>query len=102
MRLFPPVSVNVRQADDTPLAFPVSAHSPKYYIPPGSSVFYSIFLIQRREDLWGDDASEFRPERWLEAETAKKLADNPFMFTPFHAGPRLVSLPSPALVNDRG
>lgn len=91
MRLFPPVPLNIRQANGGLHAFPASENSPKYYVPPNSVILYTIFLIQRRKDLWGEDALDFRPERWLEPDCAKRLADNPFMYTPFHAGPRLVS-----------
>lgn len=90
MRLFPPVPMNLRLSDNTPHAFPSSANSARYFVPPNTVILYTTFLIQRRADLWGDDAHEFRPERWLEPETIKHLADNPFMFHPFHAGPRLV------------
>ncbi|EKM50591.1 uncharacterized protein PHACADRAFT_263957 [Phanerochaete carnosa HHB-10118-sp] len=89
MRLFPPVPMNLRLSDSDPHVFPASGSAPKYFVPPGTGVLYSVFLIQRRTDLWGDDALEFRPERWLEPATTKLLADCPFAFTPFHAGPRL-------------
>lgn len=89
MRLFPPVPLNIRTSDDTPRVFPASAGAPKYYVPPRTPVVYSSVIIQRRKDLWGADALDFRPERWLEPETARRLAENPFMFMPFHAGPRL-------------
>ncbi|KAL6857328.1 cytochrome P450 [Trichoderma novae-zelandiae] len=36
------------------------------FIPGGTRVGYSIWAITRREDIWGTDALEFRPERWLE------------------------------------
>jgi hypothetical protein len=92
IRLFPPVPVNVRSSNDVPIAFPATASSPKYYLPPGSQVIYYTMLVQRRHDLWGEDADEFKPSRWLDPECIKRLTDNPFMFVPFHAGPRIVSL----------
>lgn len=90
MRLFPPVPSNIRQCDPEPHAFPASGDTARYYVPPNAIIMYSIFLIQRRKDLWGEDALEFRPERWFEPECARRVAENPYMFTPFHAGPRLV------------
>lgn len=89
MRLFPPVPMNLRLSDAHPRIFPASGSAPKYYVAPRTVILYSIFLVQRRTDLWGADALEFRPERWLEPATARLLADHPFAFTPFHAGPRL-------------
>ena len=76
MRLFPPVPMNLRLSDNAPHAFPSSANTPKYFVPPNTVILYTTFLIQRRADLWGDDAHEFRPERWLEPETIKRLADD--------------------------
>ncbi|KAL7928559.1 cytochrome P450 [Trichoderma chlorosporum] len=35
------------------------------FIPGGTRVGYTIWAITRRQDVWGEDALEFRPERWL-------------------------------------
>ena len=32
----------------------------------GTMVHFSIFALHRRRDPWGEDAEEFRPERWLD------------------------------------
>ena len=56
-----------------------------------SSVIYSVFMMQRRTDLWGPDADEFIPERFLDPERMARLTKNPMMFIPFSAGPRIVS-----------
>lgn len=37
-----------------------------YMFPPGSVLAPSIYLVQRRPEIWGADAAEFRPERFLE------------------------------------
>ncbi|KAL6722108.1 cytochrome P450-dit2 [Lecanora helva] len=34
------------------------------FITKGSSFLISIYAMQRRVDIWGPDAGEFRPERW--------------------------------------
>ncbi len=36
----------------------------KVFVPEGMMVFYSIHVINRREDIWGPDVHEFVPERW--------------------------------------
>jgi len=36
----------------------------KIFIPKGTQVDYSPYVMQRREDLWGSDANEYIPERW--------------------------------------
>ena len=59
---------------------------------PGSTpVMYMPMLMQRNPDLWGDDADVFDPERFLDPKRMAKLTANPMMFTPFSAGPRIVS-----------
>ncbi len=45
--------------------------------------------MQRRKDLWGDDAEEYNPERWINKERVEKMVADPFMFIPFSAGPRI-------------
>lgn len=37
------------------------------YLPEGTKIGYCAWGTQRRKDIWGQDANEFRPERWLEA-----------------------------------
>lgn len=46
-------------------------------------------LMQRREDLWGKDALEYKPERWLDPASVKAMTSDPFKFIPFNAGPRI-------------
>jgi cytochrome P450 len=36
----------------------------KIFIKKGSTVEYSVHVMHRRQDLWGPDADDFRPERW--------------------------------------
>jgi cytochrome P450 len=49
--------------------------------PKGSTIQLGIYLCHKRKDLWGDDANDFKPERW---EGRKKSYD----FIPFIAGPQ--------------
>ena len=41
--------------------------------------------MHRRKDIYGQDAMEFRPERWEGPE----LTDIGWAYMPFHGGPRL-------------
>lgn len=66
LRIFPPVAgLMAKQA-------PPEGHRWKgRFIPPGTRVGSCAWGIFRREDIWGQDAKEFRPERWLESEPGK-------------------------------
>jgi cytochrome P450 len=57
-----------------------------HYIPAKSAVSYSAYATHRLPELWGDDALEFDPDRWGPERVGKI---RPFMFVPFHAGPRI-------------
>ncbi|KAI8475806.1 MAG: cytochrome P450 [Monoraphidium minutum] len=54
-------------------------------VPVGAMLHYSAFAINRRLEFWGDDADEFRPERWAEFVHAP----SPYSCQSFHAGPRV-------------
>ncbi|KAI9882165.1 MAG: hypothetical protein M1823_006090 [Watsoniomyces obsoletus] len=85
LRLFPVVPVNGRQAvRDTaiPTGGGPDGKSP-VFVRQGTSVFYSVHVMHRRKDLWGEDADEFKPERWNEG---LKPA---WMYLPFNGGPRI-------------
>jgi hypothetical protein len=36
------------------------------FIAKGTSIRWSTWCMQRRRDIYGEDAEEFRPERWEE------------------------------------
>jgi len=88
LRLYPPVPFNVRCATEEMLWPSVTGGQP-IYVPKGSSCIYSVFLMHRREDLWGPDALIFDPDRFLDDRLRKYLLPNPFIFLPFNAGPRI-------------
>ncbi|KAF8749700.1 cytochrome p450 [Rhizoctonia solani] len=99
LRLFPPVPINERATYAT-CTIPTS--SGRLYIPSGVQVLFSPLVMQRRQDLWGADAWEFDPARWLDERNEMFIKD-PMRFVPFNAGPRIVSLIYPTgLRRDRG
>ncbi|CUA76640.1 Cytochrome P450 52E1 [Rhizoctonia solani] len=85
LRLFPSVPINER-ATLTECSIPTA--SGRLYVPSGTQVLYSPLLMQRRQDLWGPDAWEFDPERWLDGRNEAFVKD-PMRFVPFNAGPRI-------------
>lgn len=72
LRMFPPVTglmaKEVPRGGDT---------FDGIFLPQGTRIGYCAWGIVRRADVWGDDAHEFRPERWIEAspEKLKEMED---------------------------
>jgi cytochrome P450 len=84
LRLYPVVPLNGRYANkDTtlPRGGGQDGKSP-IFVPKGTTVHYSVFVMHRRKDLWGDDAEEFRPERWENRKFG-------WEYLPFNGGPRV-------------
>ncbi|KAJ7820773.1 cytochrome P450 [Mycena olivaceomarginata] len=89
MRMWPPVPISVRKSKDAVLWAPVAPGEKPFFIPAGTNVSWSVFLIHRRKDLWGPDADKYDPDRFLDERYHKYLAPNPHIFLPFNGGPRL-------------
>ena len=51
------------------------------YIPKGTVVTLNLFNLHHREDIWGNDVDEFKPERWTSSNRG-------WEFIPFGGGPR--------------
>src|SRR3569833_948652 len=41
---------------------------PGYWFPPGTIVGCNAYSLHRNRDIFGEDADEFKPERWLDAD----------------------------------
>ncbi|XP_046972878.1 cytochrome P450 4C1-like [Vanessa cardui] len=54
-----------------------------YTLKPGNNCFFSFYGVHRH-DMWGHDADQFKPERWLE----KDLPSNPNAYMAFSIGKR--------------
>lgn len=76
-RLYPSLPLMVRTANKAttlPLHFPVRSRSGEptstIAIPKGTQVIISILAANRHQGMWGADANEWRPERWLSSPRA--------------------------------
>ncbi|KAI1845366.1 hypothetical protein JX266_008461 [Neoarthrinium moseri] len=58
-------------------------HLNGYYFPPGTVLSVPTYTIHHSKEIWGPDATEFRPERWENVTNRQKNA-----FIPFSHGPR--------------
>lgn len=66
LRVLPVVPFNGRRAlkDTTiPRGGGPDGLSP-IYVKKGQEIAYTVHVMHRRKDLWGEDAEEFKPERW--------------------------------------
>ena len=90
LRLYPIVPANTREAlMDTvlPRGGVPDGESP-IFVAKGQVVSYWVWAMHRREDLYGDDADQFRPERWLDEDGRKGIRPG-WDFLPFNGGPRI-------------
>jgi cytochrome P450 len=79
MRLYPPVPSVGREAVE-------ECEIGGYRIPKGAQVALVQWITHRDKRWYGDDAEEFRPERW-DNDLAKRLPRCAYF--PFVAGPRV-------------
>ena len=101
LRLYPPVPIEIKECT-TDSTFPDGTSLPK-----GSVVMWVPWAMGRSHEIWGEDADDFRPERWLlsgyesrklehEVTTDSKNRQKPvqlvsksaFEFPVFNGGPR--------------
>ncbi|KAF8655799.1 hypothetical protein AX16_002885 [Volvariella volvacea WC 439] len=71
LRVHAPVPTTVRTTvrEDvlplgTPFEDPQGVLRDSITVPKGQVIFLPIFAINRAKEIWGEDALEFRPERW--------------------------------------
>ena len=54
-----------------------------YTFPPGTALSVPAYTIHHSKEIWGEDADEYRPERWEGVTERQKKG-----FIPFSVGPR--------------
>ncbi|ETM31286.1 hypothetical protein L914_21117 [Phytophthora nicotianae] len=58
------------------------------FVPKGARVVFSMYGSARQPTVWGSDAAEYKPERWIDEKTGKLKTISSYQFTTFSAGPR--------------
>ncbi|CAA2966891.1 cytochrome P450 CYP72A219-like [Olea europaea subsp. europaea] len=80
LRLYPPiVELSRLVEEETKLG--------QYTIPADTLLMLPIIILHRDRELWGEDANEFKPERF--AEGVLKATNGRLAFFPFGSGPRV-------------
>merc|ERR1712046_378811 len=77
LRLYPSVPLDMKKSlsDDT---LPDGT-----FVSKNDIVLYNIFAMGRSKKIWGEDAEDFKPERWLSRDFPSLYA-----YPVFNAGPR--------------
>lgn len=92
LRLHPVVPGNAREAlEDTklPLGGGPDGKSP-LFVPAGQIVAWPSYTMHRRPEFYGEDAQEFKPERWLDDPVTGKKGLRPgWEYLPFNGGARI-------------
>ncbi|KAG7533922.1 Cytochrome P450 [Arabidopsis thaliana x Arabidopsis arenosa] len=81
LRLYPSVPFN-HKSPAKPDVLP-SGHR----VDENWRVVIPIFAVGRMKSVWGDDAEDFRPERWI-SDSGMLRQESSYKFLAFNAGPR--------------
>lgn len=81
LRLYPPIPFEIRQCTKE-VTLPDGT-----FLPKSSILVWCLWAMQRSKLTWGDDADEFKPERFLD-ENNKLISRSPSEFPVFYGGPR--------------
>lgn len=85
LRLYPTIPITTRTAiRDTTIL--------NQFVPKGTNSFIVPWAINRHPDLWGPDAEQFNPSRWIDPDTGRAnymgSASSNYSFSTFLHGPR--------------
>ncbi|KAF8862255.1 cytochrome P450 [Acephala macrosclerotiorum] len=80
LRLYPPVPFELKQCEKA-TTLPDGT-----FLPKDAVLLWCTWAMNRSRLIWGDDADEFKPERWLENGTL--VSKTAFEYPVFNGGPR--------------
>ncbi|KAG2319067.1 hypothetical protein Bca52824_012280 [Brassica carinata] len=84
MRLYPPIPLERKTSVNSDVL--PSGHK----IDANSAIIFPIYALGRMRSVWGEDALEFKPERWV-SETGGLRHEPSSKFFVFNSGPRTCS-----------
>ena len=86
IRLYPPVPFELKECT-APTTFPDGT-----WLPKGTVVLWVPWSLGRSALIWGEDSTEFKPQRWLQYTDDGKppalMTKTAYEFPVFNAGPR--------------
>ncbi|KAF7950283.1 hypothetical protein EAE96_007571 [Botrytis aclada] len=80
LRLYPPVPFEIKQCEEA-TTLPDGTFLPKHAV-----LVWCPWAMNRSRLIWGEDADEFKPERWL--EDGAIISKTAFEYSVFNGGPR--------------
>ncbi|KAM3065233.1 hypothetical protein ACMFMG_010427 [Clarireedia jacksonii] len=80
LRLYPPVPFEIKQCEQA-TTLPDGT-----YLPKNAVLVWCPWAMNRSKSIWGDDADQFRPQRWI--ENGGLVSKTAFEFPVFNGGPR--------------
>ncbi|CAH2075976.1 unnamed protein product [Thlaspi arvense] len=81
LRLYPPVPFQHKSPTQTDVL--PSGHK----VEANSKILFCLYSLGRMKSVWGEDALEFKPERWI-SEKGTLVHEPSYKFLSFNAGPR--------------
>ncbi|PQE30477.1 cytochrome P450 protein [Rutstroemia sp. NJR-2017a WRK4] len=80
LRLYPPIPFEIKQCEQA-ATLPDGT-----FLPKNAVLVWCPWAMNRSRLIWGDDADQFRPERWI--ENGGLISKPAFEFPVFNGGPR--------------
>lgn len=81
LRFHPPIPIEIQECQQD-LSLPDGT-----FLPKGVVVVWCIWAINRSKEIYGSDADQFRPDRWIDKD-GKFVNRSAFEFPVFNGGPR--------------